>query len=70
MVRLPAPGPLMVRLLKMAGSELVRVMVPVTEKLMVPPLVALAIAWRKEPALRLSAVVVTVALKFPAAVKE
>src|SRR6266496_3394588 len=60
MVRLPEPGPRIVRSLSINSSPLVSVMVSPVEKLMVSPGVALAIASRNEPG-PLSAVVVTVA---------
>src|SRR6185436_11186548 len=49
-VRLPTPGPVMVRFLAMGISPLVRVMVPVTLKLIESPWLAMAIVSRREPA--------------------
>ncbi|PYU02338.1 MAG: hypothetical protein DMG38_00685 [Acidobacteria bacterium] len=57
--RLEAPGPLIVRFLLIKSSPLVRVMVPVTPKLIVSPDDALAIESRSEPG-PLSARLVTV----------
>jgi hypothetical protein len=61
-VRLPEPGPWIVRSLSISNSPLVKMMGPVTAKSMVSLLVALAIAARNEPG-PLSAEVVTVAAR-------
>src|SRR6266699_2591472 len=57
--RLAAPGPEMVMLWLTTSSALVRVMVPVTAKLIVSPSFAILSAWRNEPG-PLSLVFVTV----------
>src|SRR5436190_7582753 len=57
--RLPAPGPVITRFLLIDSSPLVKVIAPVTEKSIVSPEVAAAIALRNEPG-PLSVVVVTV----------
>ena len=59
MVRLAALGPVMLRFLLMFSCPFVRVMVPVTPKVMVSPESASAIVCRREPA-PLSSVLVTV----------
>src|SRR5260370_3581235 len=58
--RRAAPGPEMVKFLTINNSPLVSVIVPLTEKLIVSPAAALAIASRSDPG-PLSAVLVTVA---------
>jgi hypothetical protein len=50
MVSWLAPGPLIVSVLLITSSPLIRVMVPVTEKLIVSPELASITAWRREPA--------------------
>ena len=60
-VRSPLPGPSMIRSLSRTNSPLVRVMMPVTEKLMVSPEEASPMACRREPA-PLSPVDVTISL--------
>jgi hypothetical protein len=57
------PGPLMVTFLATSSSPALRVIVPVTEKVIVSPLLAMLSAQRNEPGMRggtLSSVLVTV----------